>query len=108
MKINCPHCGKEIELSAAEIAAMLGKIKSEKARSASQRNGAQSGGAPVRDFDFKPEFRAELEDGSQLDFLYKRGKHLYWTASGHDDRYKTDMTGKLLHIFRKKPSRLHH
>jgi hypothetical protein len=103
MKINCPHCGKEIEIDPASI---LGSIKSEKASAASRRNGAKSNGAPIKDFSFRPEFRAELEDGTKLDFLYLRGKHLYWTASGHDDRYKTDMTGKLLHIFRKKPNRL--
>lgn len=43
MKIKCPHCGKEIELSAADVAALMGSQTSERKAEASRANGKKGG-----------------------------------------------------------------
>jgi hypothetical protein len=99
-KVCCPHCGKEIALSAS--AALLGSIKSEVKAGASRRNG-KTGGAPKRDFDYKPKVRVILPDGIISEFIYRRNNHLYWKILSKDkksiDRFKTDMDGNILKKF---------
>jgi hypothetical protein len=102
-KCCCPHCGKEID--SAVLAALLGSIKSEAKARSSRRNG-KAGGAPRRDFNYKPGVEAVLPDGTVLEFLYRRGDHLYWKIPGNDGslvaRFKTGMDGNTLEKIKTK------
>jgi hypothetical protein len=99
-KVYCPHCGKEIDPSM--LAALLGSIKSEAKAQSSRRNG-KAGGAPKRDFDYKPEIKVALQDGTVLEFIYRRGEYLYWKIPNKNKkaltRFKTTMNGSILKKF---------
>jgi hypothetical protein len=94
-KVYCPHCGKEIDPSM--FAALLGSIKSEAKAKSSRRNG-KSGGAPKRDFNYKPETKIVLQDGTIPEFIYRRGNCLYWKVP--NIRVKTSMNGIILKKFK--------
>ena len=97
-KVCCPHCGKEINISA-----LLGAISSEAKAEASRRNGA-SGGAPKRDFEFTPNFELVLDDGTTPDFYYRRGEYLHWITRKEKGkpqlRVKTNLEGGIVEVLK--------
>jgi hypothetical protein len=88
------------------LAALLGSIKSETKAQSSRRNG-NAGGAPKRDFEYKPKVKVTLAEGTILEFLYRRGNYLYWKTPDKkktpNTRYKTSMEGDILEVFKPKP-----